>query len=238
MEILKTALRTFGKMWMMFALLAVGIGIIEQLLDSTALVGAQLVIYTMLVYMAHSTILSGDFSMIADKSNPMATNPFTLKFALLILGVIGVPVLVGVIAPIFLFPETVAIFGPNSLIIFGAIAVWISLIFFGHKIPHHVWGKVMTDRPLIQNDVKHDRAYTAFWLVVWNVLTFVFIIAVSLGLWALLRPIVPSLSVLDIVLRIVGSFFGYFTITITAAVLSHAHFRSYGIEPQGLIHKL
>lgn len=222
-------------MWPLFILCAVLDTFAEQFAPKSGIIGGQLVLFTMMLYITHDVILSGQSNFWRFSGFSNKQRPISLRFVGLVFAVMGLPMIAGAVLGVLTQRAlgSDAFLTPLAII---AVSLWISLTFFGTSMPRHVWGE------LIENDEANSPKGRPMWryigprLLLWNLAYLILILLLLVALHRFnLSAVGASIPFLDIGIGIVVKTFSYIAMTLTAAVLSHAYIRSYDLGPQGLI---
>lgn len=225
-------------MWPMFFLIAALLTIAEQFGSSLGLIGPKIFAYSMLIYLAHQAILSGHFSISGRVDKNQTHPPRILRFFGLVFLISWLPLIVGAILAFFLLSGLRAT-NVTPFILITLVPVWLSLTFFGTSYPQRVWFELTGETSKTHQDRRPVWIYVGTRLLLWNSVYFVFTLVISFALsWIARTDIGASIPFLNLGFDFLMEGMSYIALTLTAAVLSHAHLRANDLGPQGLIERL
>ena len=197
------------------------------------MVGWQIVVYSILVFFTHLTILTGQFGF-SGRSNKAENQPApSLRFFGLVFVFVWLPCFAALFVGAFVFGSR---FGNAPLYISALVSVWVSLTVFGKSIPRHVWVQVNGGDEKTNHKGRPVWVYVGTRLLLWNTVYYALFLVLLVALnWLTSSELGAIIPFFQIGTAVILEAFSYVAIVMTAAVLFHAHLRSHNLGPQGLI---
>ncbi|MEL6701420.1 MAG: hypothetical protein AAFO58_07035 [Pseudomonadota bacterium] len=239
MNVFHTAMRALSDIWPFYVFVAGVLAVAELFSMSGAGLSAAFLCYSFLVATTHHSILAGGVLMKKAKNTPASKDPkiYTLRFFGVIFLLVWAPMLIASVVGARLLPDPSA-FGGLLLSAFSSAVLWISLSFFGTRIPNTVWEDM--GHPVVDGAKKKAPivVFTAMRLLLWNGSYALVAVGILLLFWEVLSALrgLP-VAYFDAGFEFIRGCLSGVAIALTAAVLSHAHVRAYDLGPQGFILK-
>jgi hypothetical protein len=222
----------------LFLICAILMTLAGQFLSTPSSLGGDFIVYSLLVFYAHLTILSGRIDLGSRNPTSPAQRRPSLRFFGLVFVVMWLPPVIGAVVGLVIMPS-LASSGSLFLAVCVAGPLLVSLSFFGVLIPRFIWIDLTRDETVKQSKGQPVWAYVATRLLLWNGAFLV----VSTTVWlvfVMIIAVVPGIRSIyfDIAMSVVIGTIAYCGVALIAAVLSHAHLKAYDLGPQGLVHRL